>query len=239
MSSLPLLVAGWALVGFGVGMIAPQVYAVAGHLGGGRVLAVVVTFGYAAFLLGPAVVGTLVSNLGIQHAMFVPALLVRRHRRAGPHHAEDDADLESAPDRRTRYDQPWPSTTTGRGRRPSSRPGSGSVPTRRHPDAGAVPDHPVGPPSRPGAERAFSAHGLESWEFDVLAALRRAGAPDTLSPGQLIKETMVTSGTMTNRIDRLTARGLVTREDHPDDRRVVLVRLTDEGRRRWMRRWRT
>jgi MFS family permease len=74
-SSLPLLVAGWALVGFGVGMIAPQVYAVAGHIGGGRVLAVVVTFGYAAFLIGPAVVGFLVSQLGIQHAMAVPALL--------------------------------------------------------------------------------------------------------------------------------------------------------------------
>ena len=77
---------------------------------------------------------------------------------------------------------------------------------------------------------AFSAHGLEIWEFDVLAALRRAGAQARLSPGQLIKETMVTSGTMTNRIDRLNARGLVTREDHPDDRRVVLIRLTDEGR---------
>ncbi len=74
-SGLPLLLIGWALVGFGVGMIAPQVYAVAGHLGGGRVLAVVVTFGYAAFLLGPAVVGFLVSWLGIHHAMAVPALL--------------------------------------------------------------------------------------------------------------------------------------------------------------------
>ena len=74
-SSLPLLVVGWALVGFGVGMIAPQVYAVAGHLGGGRVLAVVVTFGYAAFLLGPALVGFLVEQLGIHHAMAVPAVL--------------------------------------------------------------------------------------------------------------------------------------------------------------------
>jgi MFS family permease len=74
-SSLPMLVAGWALVGFGVGMIAPQVYAAAGHIGGGRVLAVVVTFGYAAFLMGPAFMGFLVNQVGIHHAMAVPALL--------------------------------------------------------------------------------------------------------------------------------------------------------------------
>lgn len=74
-SGLPMLMVGWALVGFGVGMIAPQVYAVAGHIGGGRVLAVVVTFGYAAFLIGPAFVGFLVNQLGIHHAMAVPALL--------------------------------------------------------------------------------------------------------------------------------------------------------------------
>ncbi|HEU5483276.1 MAG TPA: MarR family transcriptional regulator [Microlunatus sp.] len=77
---------------------------------------------------------------------------------------------------------------------------------------------------------AFAGSGLESWEFDVLAALRRAGPGRRLSPGQLLKETMVTSGTMTNRVDRLAARGLVTRAPHPDDRRVVLVELTDAGR---------
>ncbi|HET9779321.1 MAG TPA: MFS transporter [Propionibacteriaceae bacterium] len=74
-SGLPLLLIGWALVGFGVGMIAPQVYALSGHIGGGRALAVVVTFGYAAFLIGPAFVGFLINQLGIHHAMIVPALL--------------------------------------------------------------------------------------------------------------------------------------------------------------------
>ena len=77
---------------------------------------------------------------------------------------------------------------------------------------------------------AFGAHQLESWEFDVLAALRRAGAPFALTPGRLVRETLVTSGTMTNRVDRLAARGLVQRDNHPDDRRGVLVQLTDSGR---------
>ena len=77
---------------------------------------------------------------------------------------------------------------------------------------------------------AFSAHGLESWEFDVLAALRRSGPPYRLTPGQLVRETGVTSGTMTNRVDRLAARGLVNREEHPADGRGVLVRLSDQGR---------
>jgi DNA-binding MarR family transcriptional regulator len=81
------------------------------------------------------------------------------------------------------------------------------------------------------ARRAsFADHGVESWEFDVLAALRRAGAPYELSPGRLIKETLVTSGTMTNRVDRLVTRGLVERLPDPHDRRGVLVRLTDQGR---------
>lgn len=73
--SLPLLLAGWALVGLGVGMIAPQVYAVAGHAGGGRMLAIVVTFGYGAFLVGPAIVGALIRAVGIQDAMAFPLVL--------------------------------------------------------------------------------------------------------------------------------------------------------------------
>ncbi len=77
---------------------------------------------------------------------------------------------------------------------------------------------------------AFSEHDLEPWEFDVLAALRRSGKPYELSPGRLLKETLVTSGTMTNRVDRLEERGFVERLPDPNDRRGVLVRLTDAGR---------
>ncbi|AEI11107.1 MULTISPECIES: MarR family winged helix-turn-helix transcriptional regulator [Cellulomonas] len=79
---------------------------------------------------------------------------------------------------------------------------------------------------------AFARHDLETWEFDVLAALRRAGAPYRLSPGALLTQTLVTSGTMTNRIDRLEGKGLVGRQPSPDDRRGVLVQLTDAGLRR-------
>src|SRR5690242_6024565 len=73
---------------------------------------------------------------------------------------------------------------------------------------------------------AFSAHDVEPWEFDVLAALRRAGSPYQLTPGQLLIQTMVTSGTMTNRVDRLEERGLVERTPSPTDRRAVHVGLT-------------
>jgi len=77
---------------------------------------------------------------------------------------------------------------------------------------------------------AFAAHGLAAWEFDVLSALRRQGPPYQLSPGALLRATLVTSGTMTNRIDRLTDAGLVSRLPDPADKRGVLVALTARGR---------
>ncbi|RBQ16827.1 MarR family transcriptional regulator [Spongiactinospora rosea] len=79
---------------------------------------------------------------------------------------------------------------------------------------------------------AFAEHDLEPWEFDVLTTLRRAGEPYELSPGALLRATLVTSGTMTNRIDRLAAAGLVRRRPDPEDRRGVLVSLTPAGRDR-------
>ena len=79
---------------------------------------------------------------------------------------------------------------------------------------------------------AFASHDLEPWEFDVLSALRRQGAPYQLSPGALLRTTLVTSGTMTNRIDRLEQAGLVRRQPDPQDKRGVLVTLTAAGRSR-------
>ena len=77
---------------------------------------------------------------------------------------------------------------------------------------------------------AFAEHGLETSDFDVLSALRRTGEPYQLSPGLLVQQTLVTSGTMTHRVDRLVAKGFVERLPDPADRRGVLVRLTDAGR---------
>ena len=79
---------------------------------------------------------------------------------------------------------------------------------------------------------AFSASDLESWEFDVLSALRRAGDPYQLSPKALLQQTLVSSGTMTNRIDRLVERGLVERRTDPNDGRGILVVMTVRGQER-------
>lgn len=80
------------------------------------------------------------------------------------------------------------------------------------------------------ARRAvFAEHGLEAFEFDVLTALRRSGTPYELSPGELLGQTLVSSGTTTNRIDRLQRRGLVRRRPDPRDGRAVRVRLTATG----------
>jgi DNA-binding MarR family transcriptional regulator len=75
----------------------------------------------------------------------------------------------------------------------------------------------------------FGRFGLENWMYDVLATLRRSGAPYELTAGDLVRRTMVTTGAVTNRIDRLAERGLVERVAAPDDRRKVIVRLTPEG----------
>ncbi len=78
----------------------------------------------------------------------------------------------------------------------------------------------------------FGRHDLETWSFDVLSALRRSPSPHDLSPGQLLAQTLVTSGTMTNRIDHLEQRGLVRRRPDLVDARSVRVLLTAAGRRR-------
>lgn len=75
----------------------------------------------------------------------------------------------------------------------------------------------------------FARHDLEAWMYDVLATLRRSGPPYELTAGELLEQSMVTTGAMTNRVDRLEQRGLVERTTVPGDRRKVLVRLTDAG----------
>lgn len=75
----------------------------------------------------------------------------------------------------------------------------------------------------------LSQHGVSCSAFDVLATLRRSGAPFRLSPGELLSNAMVSSGTMTNRLDQLEKSGLVERLQNPEDRRSVLIALTKKG----------
>ncbi len=75
----------------------------------------------------------------------------------------------------------------------------------------------------------FAAHGIEEWMYDVLATLRRIGPPHELCAGDLVERTMVTTGAITNRVDRLAERGYVERRPDPGDRRKVVVRLTPAG----------
>ena len=104
------------------------------------------------------------------------------------------------------------------------------------PDVDSSPIHVIGRVSRlsrlidRGLAENFARFGIESWMYDVLATLRRGGEPYELPAGELVRQTMVTTGAITNRIDRLEQRGLVERTG-ADDRRKVIVRLTAEGRR--------
>jgi DNA-binding MarR family transcriptional regulator len=84
--------------------------------------------------------------------------------------------------------------------------------------------------SRDRLNPLFGRFGLQAGEFDVLATLRRSGAPYALTPTALYEATMVTSGAMTNRLDRLEKAGLIARGPHPEDRRGVIVQLTEKGR---------
>lgn len=82
----------------------------------------------------------------------------------------------------------------------------------------------------PLVDRVFARHGLRTGEFDVLAALRRSGEPFVLTPSELARAMMLSAAAMTNRLDRLEAGGHVDRRLDPDNRRSILVSLTDSGR---------
>lgn len=81
-----------------------------------------------------------------------------------------------------------------------------------------------------GLAQTFSAFGLNGGEFDVLATLRRSGSPYLLTPKKLSEAAMISSGAMTNRLDRLERAGLIARRPEPSDRRGILVSLTAEGK---------
>jgi DNA-binding MarR family transcriptional regulator len=107
---------------------------------------------------------------------------------------------------------------------------------RERPDLDSTPMEVIGRISRLSAlvqrelERVFAQHGLAGGDFDVLATLRRSGAADRLTPGELSRSTMVTTGGMTKRLDRLESLGLIRRESDPRDRRGKRIALTDDGR---------
>jgi DNA-binding MarR family transcriptional regulator len=102
------------------------------------------------------------------------------------------------------------------------------------PDVDVAPIEVIGRVSRlsrlidRGLAENFARHGIEAWMYDVLATLRRSGPPYELMAGDLVRQTMVTTGAITNRVDRLEQRGLVERAS-AGDRRKVIVRLTSEG----------
>lgn len=84
--------------------------------------------------------------------------------------------------------------------------------------------------SRPAIEAVFASHGLDAGEFDVLSTLRRSGAPYALRPTELYRSLMISSGGLTDRLNRLVKAGMITRPPSPEDRRSLLVQLTDKGR---------
>ncbi|QNP60402.1 MarR family winged helix-turn-helix transcriptional regulator [Paenacidovorax monticola] len=106
---------------------------------------------------------------------------------------------------------------------------------RERPDLDTGPMGPIGRLKRCAAlmerrlETTFARFGLSFWEFDMLATLRRSGAPYRLAPTALFSTLMVTSGTMTHRLQKLEASGWVERLPNPDDARSLLVQLTPEG----------
>ncbi len=83
--------------------------------------------------------------------------------------------------------------------------------------------------SRPAIEAAFKRHGIDTGEFDVLATLQRAGPPYTLRPTELYETLMISSGGLTDRLNRLDKSGLIARTPSPHDGRSLLVKLTPKG----------
>lgn len=106
---------------------------------------------------------------------------------------------------------------------------------RERPDLDASPMGAIGRVKRCAAllqrrlDKTFSAFGMTSWEFDVLATLRRSGTPHCLAPTALFSALMITSGTMTHRLQRLEAAGWIERQANPNDARSLLVQLTPAG----------